>query len=113
MRYLRNHPEGLSASELSRYSQTNRSLVSRELQELMDLGYVTVGEELVRRRHGQKLVLTPAGLTAAQRISQISYQIQQTVSAAIPREDLEVFYRTLKVLLTNFDALAEQPLAGA
>ena len=32
---LKKHPEGLSASELSRHSQSNRSLVSREIQELM------------------------------------------------------------------------------
>lgn len=110
---LRNHPEGLSASELSRYSQTNRSLISRELKELIDLGYVTIGQPLVRRRHGQKLVLTQAGLQAAERISDISYGIQQRVSASISPEDLAVFYRTLQVLLKNFDRLAEEALPEA
>ncbi len=110
---LRNHPEGLSASELSRYSQTNRSLISRELKELIDLGYVTISQPLVRRRHGQKLVLTQAGLRAAERISDISYGIQQRVSASISAEDLAVFYRTLQVLLKNFDRLAEEALPEA
>ena len=59
---LKNHPEGLTASELSRHSQSNRSLVSREILELMDLGYVTAGNRFGQRRYGQKLTLTHSGL---------------------------------------------------
>lgn len=102
---LKNHPEGLTASELSRYSQSNRSLVSREIQELMDLGYVTAAKSTKSRRYGQKLQLTPAGEKAANDISQISVDIQNQVSDGIPEEDLMVFYRTLSTIMTNFHKL--------
>ena len=106
---LKNHPEGLTASELSRYSQSNRSLVSREIQELMDLGYVEF-ESGKHRRYGQKLLLTESGQQVAQRISEASLEIQEKVNAGIPEEDLIILYRTLCILMENFHQLAEQSL---
>ena len=107
---LKNHPEGLTASELSRHSQSNRSLVSREIQELIDLGYVTAGNPIRQRRYGQKLTLTQSGLEIANRISEASLDIQHKVNAGIPEEDLLVLYRTLGILMENFHRLTEQTL---
>lgn len=104
---LKNHPEGLTASELSRHSQSNRSLVSREIQELMDLGYVTAAKSTKSRRYGQKLQLTPSGEKVANYIGQISVDIQNQVSAGVPEEDLKVFYRTLATIMTNFHKLTD------
>lgn len=103
---LKNHPDGLTASELSRHSQSNRSLVSREIQKLIDLGYVQA-QDSKNRRYGQKLTLTQTGRQAAQRISEASLEIQNQVSAGIPEEDLIVLYRTLGILMENFHRMAE------
>ena len=105
---LKNHPGGLTASELSRHSQSNRSLVSREIQELMDLGYVQAEKSTGHRRYGQKLILTQAGRDVADRISEASLEIQRQVSAEIPEADLIVLYRTLGILMENFHRLTEQ-----
>jgi len=105
---LKNHPEGLTASELSRYSQSNRSLVSREIQDLIDLGYVQAEKVTSHRRYGQKLMLTESGLEVARFIGQTSLDIQNQVNAGIPEEDLVVLYRTLGILMENFHRLAEQ-----
>ena len=107
---LKNHPEGLSATELSQHSQSNRSLVSREIQELIDLGYVQPAHRASQRRYGQKLQLTEAGQKVAQRISEATLQIQNQVNAGIPEEDLIILYRTLSKLMENFHHLTEQPL---
>ena len=107
---LKNHPEGLSASELSRHSQSNRSLVSREIQELINLGYVYAEETPKQRRYGQKLRLTESGLTVAQRISDASLEIQHVVNAGIPEDDLITLYRTLEILMRNFHTLADESL---
>ena len=106
---LKNHPQGLTAAELSRLSQTNRSLVSRELQNLIDLGYICT-DQAKDSRYGQKLRLTPSGIEAAQKISQASLAIQNEVNAGIPEEDLVTLYRTLEILMKNFHRLAEQDL---
>ena len=107
---LKNHPEGLSATELSQHSQSNRSLVSREIQELIDLGYVQPAQKAGQRRYGQKLLLTDAGQEVAQRISEATLDIQNIVNAGIPEEDLVILYRTLGKLMENFHHLTEQPL---
>ena len=107
---LRNHPEGLSASELSRHSQSNRSLVSREIQELINLGYVYAEETPKQRRYGQKLRLTESGLAVAQQISDASLEIQNVVNAGIPEDDLITLYRTLKILMQNFHTLTDESL---
>ena len=104
---LKNHPEGLTASELSRHSQSNRSLVSREIQELIDLGYVQAGSPSQNRRYGQKLTLTVSGLEIADKISAASLEIQNKVNAGITEADLVVLYRTLTTLMENFHRLAE------
>lgn len=104
---LKNHPDGLTASELSRHSQSNRSLVSREIQELIDLGYVYTELSPQHRRYGQKLKLTQSGEDVAKRISQISLDIQNQVNAGIPADDLITLYRTLEILMENFHRLAE------
>ena len=105
---LRNHPEGLSAAELSRHSRSNRSLVSREMQELIDLGYVAYATDGKTRRYGQKLILTEKGSQVAQRISEASLDIQTQVSCTIAEEDLTNFYQTLGILAENFSRLANQ-----
>ena len=107
---LKNHPDGLTASELSRHSQSNRSLVSREIQELIDLGYVRAEASTRARRYGQKLMLTESGRKVANQISEVSLNIQNEVNAGIPEEDLIVLYRTLGILMQNFHHLTEQPL---
>ena len=107
---LKNHPQGLTASELSRHSQSNRSLVSREIQELINLGYVTVERTAGQRRYGQKLTLTQSGVEVAEKISEASLDIQNKVNAGIPEEDLLVLYRTLGILMENFHRLTEQTL---
>lgn len=107
---LKTHPEGLSATELSQYSQTNRSLVSREIQELIDLGYVYTEQKASNRRYGQKLRLTKSGEDAAKRIGEATLDIQNKVNAGIPEADLLVLYRTLGILMENFHKLTELPL---
>lgn len=107
---LKNHPDGLTAAELSRHSQSNRSLVSREIRELIDLGYVAHVNTSQKSSYGNKLILTESGMKIAQRISEASLDIQNKVNTGIPQEDLFVLYRTLGILMENFHRLTEQSL---
>ena len=107
---LKNHREGLSATELSQHSQSNRSLVSREIQELIDLGYVYVDTNAKKNRYGQKFHLTETGREVADQIAAATRDIQSCVNAGIPEQDLITLYRTLGILMENFHRLTEQPL---
>ena len=102
---LRTHPEGMSASELAAAGQSNRSLVSREIDELFDKGIIFTQDNSDKRRYGWKLMLTSKGRQLADVISAVVADIQNAVSQDIPEEDLITFYRTLRVLANGFGEL--------
>lgn len=102
---LRAHPEGLSASELAAAGQSNRSLVSREIDYLFDQGIIYTQNNSGKRRYGWKLMLTDKGRQLADVVSAIAKDVQNTVSRDIPEDDLITFYRTLRVLADSFGEL--------
>ena len=104
---LRTHPEGMSASELAAAGQSDRSLVSREIDELFDKGIIFTQDNSDKRRYGWKLMLTSKGRQLADVISAVAVDIQNTVSKDITEEDLITFYRTLRVLANGFDELSD------
>ena len=102
---LRTHPEGMSASELAAAVQSNRSLISREIDILFDKGIIYTQGNGDKRRYGWKLMLTRKGEQLADVISAVAADIQNTVSRDISDEDLITFYRTLRILANSFDEL--------
>ena len=104
---LRAHPEGMSASELAAAGQSNRSLVSREIDELFDKGIIFTQDNGDKRRYGWKLMLTDKGRQLADAISAVVTDIQNTVSRDIPEEDLITFYRTLRTLADGLSELTK------
>ena len=102
---LRTHPEGMSASELAAAVYSNRSIVSREIDDLFDKGIIFTQGNGEKRRYGWKLMLTDKGQELADVISAIAADIQNTVSHDISEEDLITFYRTLRILTDGFEEL--------
>ena len=102
---LRIHPEGMSASELAAAVHSDRSLVSREIDDLFDKGIIFTQSNGEKRRYGWKLMLTHKGRQLADVISAVAADIQNTVSRDIPEEDLITFYRTLRILADGFGEL--------
>lgn len=100
-------PEGLTPVELAESNSVDKALISRILSELTEKGFVT-GSTSGNRRYKTRIRLTPAGEELAVYIAQTVSSVQQQVSGDIPREDLEVFYRTLFTLQKNFDKLVEE-----
>ena len=104
---LRTHPEGLSASELAAAGQSNRSLVSREINDLFDKELIFTRDSGDKRRYGGKLMLTSEGKRLADAIAAVVTDIQETLSRDIPEEDLITFYRTLRILADGFGELSK------
>ena len=104
---LRTHPDGLSASELALAGKSDRSLVSRELDHLLEQGIVHTLGDSSRRRYGWKLLLTEKGQKLSDVISVVVRDIQNTVSHDISESDLIIFYRTLHTLSDNFEKIVE------
>lgn len=105
---LMNHPEGMTASEIAAAGNTTRGLVSREIEELVELGIVTTDKTTNRRRYCWRFLLTEKGKAVAEKISEIAMGVQNKVNEGIPEEDLTVFYRVLDTLNKKFDVYTEK-----
>ncbi len=108
---LLSHPEGLTPAELAAKSMINRSLVSREIAELEEKGYVT-SDSQGKRGYNHRIRLTPRGQAAALGIAAKALEIQTQADTGIAPEELESFYATLDKLCTNFATITENLFMG-
>jgi DNA-binding MarR family transcriptional regulator len=110
---LLSHPEGLTAATLANKSKIDRSLISREVEELRARGYIEVaaggGEK--RKNYNSRIRLTEQGRELAQTITGYAMAAQLAADSGVSEEELQAFYATLKKLSNNLSQLAEQPKA--
>lgn len=100
---LKQHGDGLYASELAYASKVNRSLVSREIGSLIEDNVLYIDGSTTHAKYGRKFKLTDKGKSLAEEISHIAKDIQDKVNQGISEESLEVFYNTLHLLASRFD----------
>ena len=98
------HPEGLNAAELASRSMISRSLVSREIEELLKDGYIVMQETArgKRKNYNSRITLTEKGKELATMIMGEGVKVQNAASAGISDEELASFYSTLEKLSGNF-----------
>ena len=110
---LLSHPEGLTAATLATKSKIDRSLISREVEELRASGYVEVvgggGEK--RKNYNSRIRLTKKGIELARTITVYAMAAQQAADCGVSEEELRSFYTTLQKLSENLSQVAEQPKA--
>ena len=107
---LHTHPEGLTASELASRNMISRSLISREIEDLLEHGYIQM-EKITRGKrisYNSRITLTEKDKELAQSISQKGMEIQNRVSEGISDHDLMVFYNTMEKMYNNLRILAEE-----
>lgn len=98
-------PEGLTQGQLIQLEGADRAHISRMLGELRERGYVSpVGQEGAYKR---RYLLTDAGRAITAEIQEVILSVNRFVSDQIPREDLEIFYRTLCTITRNLEQAAE------
>ena len=105
------HPAGLTAATLAAKSKIDRSLISREVEELRERGYVEVagggGEK--RKNYNSRIRLTELGMNLAKTITAYAMAAQSAADAGIGEEELARFYATLEKLSVNLSQVAEKP----
>lgn len=101
------YPEGLTATELAAESMIDRSLVSREINELYRGDYVTLGEGSCgkRKTYNARIRLTKKGAALAERIRRGALALQERVDEGISEEELAVFYHVFDKLHTNLRSI--------
>ena len=106
--HLWDHPEGLTATELATKSMVDRSLVSREIADLVKRGYVSLSECEGKRKYNSRITLTEQGVTLARHINTLAEEVRADVNAGITEEEMSLFYATLEKMHRNFLVAAEE-----
>ncbi|MBR2490492.1 MAG: winged helix-turn-helix transcriptional regulator [Ruminiclostridium sp.] len=89
--FLSQHPEGLTAAQLSQMCAEDKAAISRTLAVLQERDYIQAGE----KKYRAPLCLTPAGEELARQMEDL---IQHWVAFGgddLSEEEREVFYRVL------------------
>ena len=104
------HPEGLTASELASRAMISRSLISREIENLLENGYIQMQKNSKGKRmnYNAHITLTEKGVNLAQNISKKGMEVQSRVNQGISEEDLIIFYSTLEKLQNNLRSISEE-----
>lgn len=104
------HPEGLTASELATRAMISRSLISREIENLLENGYIQMQKNSKGKRmnYNALISLTEKGVELAKNVSKKGMEVQSRVNQGISEEDLIIFYSTLEKLQNNLKTLSEE-----
>ena len=107
---LYTHPEGLTASELASRAMISRSLISREIENLLEGGYVQLqfNADGKRVNYNSHITLTEQGVQLAKSITQKGMEVQSRVSEGISEEELVIFYGTLEKMQSNLKRITEE-----
>ena len=102
---LKEHPEGLTATELANRRMVDRSLISREMDDLKRAGLVTLKQN-GGKSYNARLTLTEKGEEIAAKIEAVALSVQNETSCTISREELVSFYETFEKIRCNLIQIA-------
>lgn len=102
---LNQNPNGLTATELANRRMVDRSLISREMDDLKQQGLVEA-QASGKKNYNTRLTLTDKGREMAKRIDEAAFSIQQETSGHISEEELVGFYTTFEKLRDRLITIA-------
>lgn len=97
--YLNCHPEGLTATELSKLTLEDKAAISRALVQLRDKGYVKYDP----KKYNAVILLTEEGKKVADYITDKSNRAVDAGSAVLSEEERVFFYKSLESIAKNLE----------
>lgn len=91
--FLGQHPEGLTLTELSTLCCEDKAATSRNVNSLVEKGYVTCENHENKRRWRSKIVLTEAGKEGKQIMDHIISDIVKNTKEDLSEEEIRCFYK--------------------
>ena len=98
--------DALTQGQLIQLEGMDRAHISRVVGELCKRGYAA--PEAQSGQYRKHYHLTPQGREITNEIQKIILSVNRFVSDQIPREDIEVFYRTLRTITQNLERAAAE-----
>ena len=102
--FLQNHPEGITAAQLSHLCAEDKAAVSRSLADLAEKGYVESEEKKYRSR----IRLTERGKEVADHIDEMIDQWVSFGGDGLTEENREIFYKSLGLIAQNLHDKVEK-----
>ena len=103
---LRQHPEGLTSTQLAQLCEEDKAAISRALTELRERGLTAVEETPGQRRYRAPVTLTDAG-------REVTHQMDRKILGAVRQgaqgytaEERDTFYRVLLQIAENLQGAA-------
>ncbi|MCM1368402.1 MAG: MarR family winged helix-turn-helix transcriptional regulator [Roseburia sp.] len=98
--YLTEHADGLTASELSKYTLEDKAAISRALSQLKKKGFVSYDE----KTYNAKITLTDAGKSFAAAVMEKADRAVAAGSADQTEDERLDFYKKLSDIVDNLEA---------
>ena len=102
--FLGQHPEGLTATQLSQMCAEDKAAISRTVSELKNRGYITT---LSEKAYRAMLTLTAAGQEVARKFDHLIEGWVSTGGDGLSDEERSDFYKTLSTITDNLRARVE------
>ena len=102
--FLGQHPEGLTAAQLSQMCAEDKAAISRTVSELKSRGYITT---LSEKAYRAMLTLTAAGQEVARKFDHLIEGWVSTGGDGLSDEERSDFYKTLSTITDNLRARIE------
>ena len=106
---LLSRPDGITATELCRFSDKDKAAVSRTVTELEEQGYVQRngdGDNMYRAR----LVLTESGKKLGEELTDLVNKAVAQADTGLSEKDRVAFYETLSLFTKNLFYITKQGL---
>lgn len=107
--YLQQHPDGLTAAQLSALCEEDKGAISRALSALEDKQLIVFGDHPGQsKRYRTQMILTDAGRNAARRIdARIESAVEQGGQGLSDQSRAE-FYHALQIIAENLQTICAQ-----
>jgi len=106
---MRNKPDGLTVTEISKECFMDKALASRIVKELVAGDYITATPNSGEKNYNKRYIVTPKSRKI---MLELNCMITEYVSEAgqnIRAEDLDTFYRVLAELDRNIESIGKFP----
>ncbi len=101
--YLGKSENGLSQAELVRLCGEDKAYISRAVNKLSKLGFVTVEQSECAKKYNAAVVLTERGREMADKVHKMTDRAVAAGSQGLTDSDREVFYRCLESVNRNLE----------
>ena len=110
---LAGYDQGITAAELAEKCGRNKSEVSRTLKDLTAGGYVVKKASDGNNLYRARLILTDSGRRVAEELSELGDKLTLKVGVDVTREEYDVLYRVIGVILDKLSAFDDVKIDGS